>query len=193
MLRYVLSCMSKKEGTTIADKHHDEREASDLSLQEECWICYNPGKLHTLCLCQQRKAHKACLARWQFTNIGKAEEKICRFCNQPYTYTWKENCFDSFIMKRIKDVKPVIYVTYGSRKKRIVISSNGGMAAYNEILSHFIAKNEYCFNVQLRLHIYGCKTVELDSASVTNSVMDHIIYLAKLACYKRLKTQSTST
>jgi hypothetical protein len=172
------------------DEHHDEYDFDNSSPEEECWICYHPGKLETMCRCQQRKAHKACLARWQFTNIGNHEEKVCRFCNEPYTYTWKENCFDSFVMKRIKDVKPVLYVTYGSRRKRIVVSSTGGIEAYNEILSHFIAKNEYCFNIQFTIQIHGCKTIALDSSSVTNDVMDHIIYLAKLACYKRSKTKN---
>lgn len=50
--------------------------------QQICWICLQEDEavnLTTPCGCP-RWVHKECMAMWQKKNIGKSEEKKCRFC-----------------------------------------------------------------------------------------------------------------
>eukprot|EP00890_Picochlorum_soloecismus_P005840 jgi/Picsp_1/6257/NSC_03611-R1_protein len=66
----------------------------DGRIEEEiCWICHDgpkPGaQLESPCRCKSMKAHRACLARWQLQQAGKAEERKCRFCQEDLP-DWKQ-------------------------------------------------------------------------------------------------------
>ena len=56
------------------------------SCDSTCWLCLQSAEesgdaLHAPCACP-RLAHRGCLARWQLTRCGKAEERECRFCER---------------------------------------------------------------------------------------------------------------
>ncbi|KAI8462876.1 MAG: hypothetical protein J3K34DRAFT_164013 [Monoraphidium minutum] len=52
--------------------------------ENQCWICLGgieAGDLVQPCSCP-RLVHRQCMARWQLTSAGKAEETRCRFCDR---------------------------------------------------------------------------------------------------------------
>ena len=58
---------------------------------DDCWICLSEEdkfskdgrreKTEQICACP-RKVHPSCMRKWQKANMGKTEEKFCKFCNE---------------------------------------------------------------------------------------------------------------
>lgn len=63
-------------------------QASAIVEEEDapvCWLCYGgeeAGALERPCACPGRVAHRACSSRWQLQQMGKKEERACRFCDE---------------------------------------------------------------------------------------------------------------
>ena len=68
------------------DTTHTSQEESPC-----CWICLDGEGFEPLfrpCGCP-RLVHRTCMSTWQLQNVGKDEERRCRFCAQELP-SWKD-------------------------------------------------------------------------------------------------------
>lgn len=149
---------------------------------DECWICLDEGNTHQWCGCQNRKAHKHCLCDWQFANIGKHEENVCRFCNQQYTYSWKNIDNTQFVNEKLKKIHPSIYVGCNGCIKKIKLHTDG-LDALKEIKKHFQDQNY----THIVIKIHGCQEFAINTATVSPFFMSNVVCLAKLSNFQRMK------
>lgn len=167
---------------------------ASFNCEKDCWICYTGGNVENLCECKNLKAHKKCLAKWQFKNMGKPEEKECRFCKTQFKCTWKDEFFREDLLNKLKDIVPEVKVTFNEISKNIKLYSTG-YNAYLEIMSHFVNTNgvsshfvnseDMINSFECTLCIKNCKKLKLNKFNVTAELMNNIIFCTKLSLYKK--------
>jgi hypothetical protein len=164
---------------------------ASFNCEKDCWICYTGGNIENLCECKNLKAHKKCLAKWQFKNMGKPEEKECRFCKTQFKCTWKDEFFREDLLTKLIDIVPEVTVT---RLENSVTSNevskdiklySTGYNAFLEIMSHFAISEDMINSFECTLYIKGCKKLKLNRFNVTAELMNNIIFCAKLSLYKK--------
>lgn len=104
--------------------------------KDMCWICRGEDSgdgdstLCSPCKCPS-KVHPKCLGRWQLQQVGRPEEKSCRFCNATLA-DWKQNLTPEELKPEVSKVVPVFTVLYEGKVRRIPVRHGSeGLSEFN--------------------------------------------------------------
>jgi hypothetical protein len=175
-------CFQRPRGTAL---NAFEINAKELDEEECCWICLDDKSrkpLASYCGCTVQKVHRHCLETWQFTNIGKVDETMCRFCQQQYKCQWNAtNVFNPQIREKLEKIEPIVRVQYQGVIKKIKLVSHG-IDGFTKIMSRFPVKEDSKDNNVLIFYIPGEPTPQcLLRGYVTTRHVDEVFLCAKLA------------
>lgn len=127
----------------------------------ECWICLQEGESSLFCPCDcPRHVHARCLAMWQFENICKPEETMCRFCHLKLP-DWRWNLVPIELRPFMYMVKPVIGIYVQGTKKYTVVPKwyDCPMKINDWIRHHFDFIPEHHVNIQCLHPVTGEKII----------------------------------
>lgn len=144
-----------------------------------CWICLDASTAENpitqLCACP-KKAHPACVARWQLQSAGRPEERRCRFCSKQLP-DWKASMTPK---DSEPSVTPRVTVKHNGKKYKIHVQpGEAGAKAFEADVRRLLQLPEdqsLDFNFEIKAPITG------DSVQLRGfNAWDAAVYCASVA------------
>lgn len=147
----------------------------------ECWICLEPlAEPVRVCDCSNQ-AHHDCLFKWRMHNIGKDEEKRCRFCACEY-----RDIREYFRGHMSNVVEMKFYCGGSQRKLSLMIDPRGGhVQQFKNIMPSSVDERSILY-VEVKLSREDI--VKLTSPLSDLETLDKVIQCA--AYIKQLRNQA---